>query len=357
MGLFRFDERPRLWFWAAMTGLAAALMCYAQTLAFTGDESFHLVAAQMIKAGFRPYLDFCFPQAPLNAYWNALWIRVLPESWRTVHVLASLETSLAVAMAADFVYRRWEPGRWRLAAAVTAGVLIGSNIVLVEFGTLGQAYGICLLLTVAAFRATIAAVRGNGWFAPLAGALAAGAAACSLLNAPVAPVLLAWMLWNCPARQRWLRGIWFVCAAAVPFAPVIWLFARAHWVVWFNLAEYHLYYRQIYWPHSLPHDIGALTAWLEDPQATLLGVLAAIGLIWLWRLNRSTAPPARSSIFAPSCRPDSFWSWLSRIPLFSGTSSHSPLFLEFSRCSGCTPSARGCSRPISFSGLARCCAS
>jgi len=285
MGLFRFYERPRLWFWAAMTGLAAALMCYAQTLAFTGDESFHLVAAQMIKAGFRPYLDFCFPQAPLNAYWNALWIRVLPESWRTVHVLASLETSLAVAMAADFVYRRWEPGRWRLAAAVTAGVVIGSNITVVEFGTLGQAYAICLLLTVAAFRATIAAVRGNAWFAPLAGALAAGAAACSLLNAPVAPVLLAWMLWNCPARQRWLRGIWFVCAAAVPFAPVIWLFARAHWVVWFNLAEYHLYYRQIYWPHSTPHDIGALTAWLEDPQATLLGVLAAIGLIWLWRLK------------------------------------------------------------------------
>jgi hypothetical protein len=54
MVLFRFEQRPRLWFWAAMTGLAAGLMVYAQTVAFTGDEGFHMVAAQMIKAGFRP---------------------------------------------------------------------------------------------------------------------------------------------------------------------------------------------------------------------------------------------------------------------------------------------------------------
>jgi hypothetical protein len=285
MGLFRFDERPRLWFWAAMAGLAAGLMYYAQTMAFTGDESFHLVAAQMIKAGFRPYLDFCFPQTPLNAYWNAFWFRVLPESWRTVHAVASLESSLGVAMAADFVYRRWEPGPWRLPAALTAGVLIGSNNIVVEYGTLGQAYAVCLFLAVAAFRATTAAVRGNTWLAALAGALAGAGAASSLLSAPVAPVLLVWMLWNSPSRQRWLRGVWFVCAAVVPFAPVVWLFAREQWVVWFNLAEYHLYYRQIYWPDPFPHDISAITAWLDDPQAMLLGLLAVIGLVWLVRLK------------------------------------------------------------------------
>jgi hypothetical protein len=291
MVLFRFEQRPRLWFWAAMTGLAAGLMVYAQTVAFTGDEGFHMVAAQMIKAGFRPYLDFCFPQTPLNAYWNAFWIGVLPESWRTIHAVASLLSSLGVAMAADFVYRRWEPGPWRLPAAVTAGVLIGANNVLVEFGTLGQAYGMCLFLTVAAFRATTAAVRGNTWLAGLGGALAGAAAACSLLTAPVAPVLLIWMLWNSAGRQRWLRGAWFASAAAVPFAPVIWLFTRQHWVVWFNLAEYHLYYRQIYWPKPLTHDIGTITAWLDDPQAMLLGLLAAIGLVWLLRaepFDRST---------------------------------------------------------------------
>jgi hypothetical protein len=281
----RIEQRPRLWFWAAMASLAAALMAYAQTVAFTGDESFHVVAAKMIKAGYRPYLDFCFPQTPLNAYWNAFWIWVLPESWRTIHALASLLTSFGVVLAADFVYRRWEPGPWRLPAAVTAGVLVGTNNILVEFGTLGQAYGMCLFLTVAAFRATIAAVRGNTWLAGLGGALAGAAAASSLLTAPVAPVLLVWMLWHSAGRQRWWRGAWFACAAVAPFAPVIWLFTRQHWVVWFNLAEYHLYYREIYWPQPLTHDIGTITAWLDDPQAMLLGLLAAIGVVWLARLK------------------------------------------------------------------------
>src|ERR1035441_953555 len=53
--------------------LTAGLAVYAQTLAFAWDEGFHLLAAQLIKAGKTPYLDFFFPQAPLNAYWNAAW--------------------------------------------------------------------------------------------------------------------------------------------------------------------------------------------------------------------------------------------------------------------------------------------
>src|SRR5580698_9263833 len=51
--------------------LGAGLMIYSQTVAFTGDEGFHLLAAQLIDSGKRPYIDFCFPQTPLNAYWNA----------------------------------------------------------------------------------------------------------------------------------------------------------------------------------------------------------------------------------------------------------------------------------------------
>ena len=62
----------RYWLYGTCALLAAALMLYAQTWAFTDDEGFHLLAAQLIKGGMRPYLDFCFPQTPLNAYWNAI---------------------------------------------------------------------------------------------------------------------------------------------------------------------------------------------------------------------------------------------------------------------------------------------
>ncbi len=51
--------------------LATGLLVYSQTQALAWDEGYHLLAAQLIQAGKRPYLDFCFPQTPLNAYWNA----------------------------------------------------------------------------------------------------------------------------------------------------------------------------------------------------------------------------------------------------------------------------------------------
>ena len=71
---------------------AAAFLIYATTRAFTWDESYHLLAAQLIGAGKTPYLDFCFPQTPLNAYWNAAWMRLLGQSWRVPHILAALLT-------------------------------------------------------------------------------------------------------------------------------------------------------------------------------------------------------------------------------------------------------------------------
>src|SRR5271157_5759718 len=78
-------EPARLWMYGTWALLAAALMLYAQSWAFTDDEGFHLLAAQLIKGGMRPYLDFCFPQTPLNAYWNAFLMRLCGESWRGPH--------------------------------------------------------------------------------------------------------------------------------------------------------------------------------------------------------------------------------------------------------------------------------
>ena len=53
-----------------VAGLFAILLVYSQTAAFAWDEGYHVLAAQLIARGKRPYLDFFFPQAPLNAYWS-----------------------------------------------------------------------------------------------------------------------------------------------------------------------------------------------------------------------------------------------------------------------------------------------
>ena len=79
--------------------LGAGLLIYSQTAAFTGDEGFHLLAAQLIDDGKRPYIDFCFPQTPLNAYWNAAWMRVFGQTWRVPHAVSTVLVMAAVLLA------------------------------------------------------------------------------------------------------------------------------------------------------------------------------------------------------------------------------------------------------------------
>jgi len=75
---------------SALGLLTAGLVAYSQTKAFAWDEGFHILAAQLIKHGKRPYIDFVFSQTPLNAYWNAGWMAVFGESWRVPHAIAAL---------------------------------------------------------------------------------------------------------------------------------------------------------------------------------------------------------------------------------------------------------------------------
>lgn len=272
----------RFWLYGIWAAMAAGLMWYAQTRAFTDDEGFHLLAAQLIKGGMRPYLDFCFPQTPLNAYWNAFLLRVLGETWRGPHALAALETSAATVLAAQFILTRLPERAWQVAGAIAATVMIGCNINLVEFGPLGQAYGIALFLTVSAFRVALPAVERRGWWLPLAsGALAGAAAASTLLAAAAMPVLVAWIWWYNRAGNRWIKAAAFGVGGALPFLPVIWLAAQSPWVVWFNTAKYQLHYRVVYWPDPMPHDLDTVSGWLADPQSLLLGLLALFGVVYI----------------------------------------------------------------------------
>src|SRR3974390_2043183 len=98
--------------------IGAGLIVYAQTAAFAWDEGFHLLAAQLINGGKRPYADFFFAQAPLNAYLNALWMRLFGETWRVPHAISAVLSIAAIFLTADYVLRRFPEPRWRVAAAV-----------------------------------------------------------------------------------------------------------------------------------------------------------------------------------------------------------------------------------------------
>jgi len=266
---------------ACLVLLAAGLLVESQTQAFTTDEGYHLVAAQSILHGKEPYLDFCFPQSPLNAYWNAAWMRIFGDTWRTAHAVAALLTALAVVLTVGYVRRRFPVPEWRMPLAIAALILCGMNFGVFFFGSVGQAYGICLFCVVAAFRAAVRAVENDRLFlAGAAGFFASAAANSSLLTAPVPVVLLIWMGVCNRAGSRRAKAAAFLAGGMVACIPVAWLFVHGPRQAIFSLIEYQGRYRTVGWPGAISHDVGVLLSPLDSAQALVLGVLAVGGQVF-----------------------------------------------------------------------------
>jgi 4-amino-4-deoxy-L-arabinose transferase-like glycosyltransferase len=259
--------------------LAAGLLVYSQTMAFHWDEGFHILTAHLIDTGKRPYLDFFFPQTPLNAYWNAAWMAIFGPSWRVVHAVAALATIGSVLLIAQYLFTLFPSRRWQPALAFAALALFGLHSLVWEFGSISQAYPLCLLLVVAAFRAAIAAVaRARFGMSALAGIFAGAAAASSLLTAAASPVLLIWMWLNNRAGNRWIKVAAFVAGAVTPCTPVLILLAHGPHQVIFDILKYHSIYRRVAWEGATGHDIGVATDWVNGSPSLLLVLLAVAGL-------------------------------------------------------------------------------
>ena len=287
-------------------------------MAFHWDEGFHLLAARLIDTGHRPYLDFMFAQAPLGAYWNALWMRLFGESWRLAHALAALETAASVLLMAQYVASIFPVPRWRLAGGLAALWLFGSQMLVFDFGAIAQAYGLCLLLVVAAFRLAILAPDRPPWLAALAGFSAGAATGSSLLTAAVVPVLLAWIwVYNREGSRR-LKAVAYLAGAALPIAPVARLFLAAPRQTWFDLVQYHALYRRADWPGATRHDIDVFTSWINDGQDLILILLALAGLVYF-----------RQSVFEARLRGE-LWlcAWLAAAVALENATAH-PTFQQY----------------------------
>jgi hypothetical protein len=269
-------------FWSVMAALTAGLVVYSQTMAFAWDEGFHLLIAQLIKHGKRPYIDFVFSQPPLNAYWNAAWMTILGESWRPVHLVAALCSAGAVILTAGFVLSRFPVAGWRLAAALFAGAAAGLNAVVVRFGGIAQAYGLCLIAIVSAYRLVVVSVeRKTVTLAALAGFLSGVAAGSSLLTAPAGPVLLIWVLIYNLTGSRWAKAAAFLLGEAVAFLPIVWLFVQGPRQVFFGIIQYNFLYRKLDWPDASGHNLEVMGLCINYGPALLLLLLAAGGLLFI----------------------------------------------------------------------------
>jgi hypothetical protein len=268
---------------AAAGLLFAGLLFYSQTRAFSWDEGFHLLAAQLILAGKRPYLDFCFPQTPLNAYLTAGWMRLFGDTWRAVHALSAIWVAAAAFLTADFVRSRFPAPGWRWGGALAALVAVGMNSQVVLFGTIGQSYGLSLFLIVAAYRVALVAVEREGLSrAGAAGFLAGAAAGASLLTAPVGPGLLIWLYLCNRTGNGWAKMVSFLAGGLVSWLPIAWLYRQGSPQTIFNVVLYQLKYRHK-WAGAVHQDISTLSSWIDSAQGLSLALLAAAGLWFLIR--------------------------------------------------------------------------
>jgi hypothetical protein len=67
----------------------------------------------------------------------------------------------------------------------------------------------------------------------------------------------------------------------VPFAPVFRLFWLGPRQTWFNVFEYHAFYRKLYWPETTQHDLEVLTSWIDSGQSLIIGLLAVSGFFYI----------------------------------------------------------------------------
>lgn len=298
-GFGRFVQKwpPDLTIWGTLGLFAGLLLWYSVTESFAWDEGFHLLTAQLILRGRRPYVDFFFPQVPLNAYWNAFWMGRFGEGWKVPHVVAAVLVILSAVLIVQFIGQRLKGSTWYGAAGLAAALLFCTNAQIVSFGPIGQGYALCLLLSIVAFRLTILSA-GERWplIAFLAGLSAGTATGSTLLGAPVVPIFALWLLWASRRGVRWFKPVAFAIGAAVPFIPVYRLWRIAPDNVVFNIFKYHFFFRQVDWDGAIKHDVGQYASWLDSVPAFLLGLLTVIGAVAVLRkgwIERDWKPQSR----------------------------------------------------------------
>jgi hypothetical protein len=278
--------RGKLAFWLLILAITAFALLYAVTRAFVWDEGYHLIAAQEISRGHLPYLDFCFPQTPLNAFFNAGILKIFGQHWRPVHVGATLFSMGSMLLAAHYILARFPVPQWRLALALTAAVFVGLNEVVIQFGTIGQAYGICLFFSMAAYRVALTTPARVSIVPPLlCGVLASTAAGSSLLSAPILPVFLIWIWLYDRVGLPWRKAVAFIAGSTIPFLPVLWLYFKSPDQTLFNVLKYHTLYRSVDWPTDMAvhHNLLVFTSLVDSTQALTLFILAIAGVIFIAR--------------------------------------------------------------------------
>jgi 4-amino-4-deoxy-L-arabinose transferase-like glycosyltransferase len=261
----------KILFWMVLLSVASALLVRSQIYAYVGDESFHLLAAQLLNEGKRPYADFFYQHTPLYIYLIAVIMRLAGQGWKVVHLFSTLSLIGSSVIASIYARRLFvaEAPRWLCASLVL--LFIGLNCYVLVFATTGLPFGFCLLCLVAALYLSRSKAKARLFFA---GLFAGAAAAANLLVLLALAVLLFWIL-----RRERARSLFFIIGIVIPFIPLLILLVASSQQTILDVFKYHLLYRP---NQGWRFNLREIIAWFMSAQGVVLTVLA-LAVFWFRR--------------------------------------------------------------------------
>ena len=258
-------------------------------------DTYHVLAAQMVAAGRKPYLDFFLPQVPLYALICGAWLRIFGASWQAANLFSGLLICGCAAIVMRIASRIYAEADWGTKGSIVAVLLFGLNLQVAQSGDDAQPYALCMFFSLLAWLASLNE-RPTGMRSFLTGLAAGAAVNTSLLAAPILPILTAWCLFQAQPSARLRRLLWLVCGAAVASLPLAYLATLAPTQSWFSIVEFQLVYREAgpVVPKSASHNLHEILGLVRSIQGAVLILLSLAGTLLL--LDRKAPVSIRRSV-------------------------------------------------------------
>jgi len=273
---------------------ALAIFLSQWPLAF--GDTYHLLAAQMVAAGRKPYLDFFVQQVPLYPLVCGAWLRIFGTSWQAANLFSGLLICGSAALVARIASRIFAGSEWGPRGGIIAVLLFGLNLQVAQSGDDAQPYALCiffcLLAWLAAFVERPAASR-----IFLAGLAAGAAVNTSLLAAPFFLILMGWSVLQAARPDRLRKLLWLLCGVAVASMPLAYLAMLAPTQAWFDIVQFQLFYRTAApdLPKSIAsHNLHEILDWMRSIQGAVMVVLSLSGTLFLF--DRKASGSTRRSV-------------------------------------------------------------
>jgi len=240
-GAARGSRRPLLLALVAAASVVylAGLVYYARVRPIDGDEAYYSTAARLVREGKTPYQDFSYPQAPLLPYiYSWIWA-IHPHSLVAMRFLSAAFGGLAVFLWGVCLLSF---NKLSTKVALATFVVVLLNPYWVSWNVVVKTFALTNLLMSIATICLFVALHSDRvkWYF-LSGLALGACASVRLLYAPLAPLVLVWLL-----HREWRTSelphhttLTFLGGATCGLLPIIFSLAGDPGAFIFNNVQYH----------------------------------------------------------------------------------------------------------------------